>query len=140
MKVPALKKLLVVTGLMLAGAAPLSSRAQSPAPEGTVDQAGALHPQLLLKSLERRLGTNPFDPYSLNNLAVIKLAEDDPFAAAELLARAQRLAPDNPVIAENHARLTRWLGERRPQGEQEVKPANTTGSLPPEPPPIWPRP
>lgn len=101
---------------------------------------GTPPPQLLLKTLERRLGTNPFDPVSLNNLAVIKLSEDDPYAAAELLSRAQRLAPDNHVIAQNQARLTEWLGAKlAPEGAVPAATA-TAPQLPPEPPALWPRP
>lgn len=101
-------------------------------------------PQLMLRSLEDRLGANPFDPVSLNNLAVIRMAEGDPLAAAELLARARRLAPDNALVEQNHERLSLWLTQRREAGdprltEQTVAEAKAR-PFPPEPPPIWPRP
>ncbi|MGQ0619706.1 MAG: hypothetical protein ACT4QA_07265 [Panacagrimonas sp.] len=97
-------------------------------------------PQLVLKSLEARLGANPFDPASLNNLAVIKLSENDPYAAAELLARALRLAPANRIIADNHKRLTDWLSARLPTESNTGFSEDSQPQLPPEPPPLWPRP
>lgn len=124
----------LIASIAFAFAVPLASSAQPVAHDGI----GAAHPQLLLKSLEQRLGTNPFDAVSLNNLAVIKLAEEDPFAAAELLARAQRLAPDNRIILDNHARVAKWLVERAPKETPEATSEQARSNVPPEPPPLWP--
>ena len=75
--------------------------------------------EVMLKSLEDRLGGNPFDPVAMNNLAVVRLAENDPYAAAELLGRAFQLAPDNAVIADNNRRLASWI-EARARAEQRA--------------------
>lgn len=101
--------------------------------------------EVMLKSLEDRLGGNPFDPVAMNNLAVVRLAENNPYAAAELLGRAFQLAPDNPVIADNNTRLASWI-EARARAEQRAS-AGKPGAViddgsqpfPPEPPPLWPR-
>lgn len=131
----------VLAPLAVAGAALLSCGAVWA--QATPDAAGA-HPQLLLRSLEQRLGANPFDPVSLNNLAVIRLAEGDPLASAELLARARRLAPDNAIVEQNHARITEWLTQRREAGDPRLDTETVAEAqarpFPPEPPPIWPRP
>ena len=124
---------LLLTATATAGAAelPLS------APAGGAD--------LMLKSLEDRLGGNPFDPVAMNNLAVVRLAENNPYAAAELLGRAYQLAPDNAVIADNNTRLAAWI-EARARAEQRAARARPGGVVddgsqpfPPEPPPLWPR-
>lgn len=106
------------------------------------NQAEPAHPQLLLRSLEQRLGANPFDPVSLNNLAVIRMAEGDPLAAAELLSRAAKLAPEHHIIGDNQQQLNQWLSRRLEAGDvpAAAEADDTTRPFPPEPPPIWPRP
>ena len=101
--------------------------------------------EVMLKSLEDRLGGNPFDPVAMNNLAVVRLAENNPYAAAELLGRAYQLAPENAVIADNNTRLAGWI-EARARAEQRAS-AGKPGAVvddgsqpfPPEPPALWPR-
>jgi len=101
--------------------------------------------EVMLKSLEDRLGGNPFDPVAMNNLAVVRLAENNPYAAAELLGRAYQLAPENAVIADNNTRLASWI-EARARAEQRAS-AGKPGAVvddgsqpfPPEPPALWPR-
>ena len=129
----ALLATLMLTATATAGAAELPLAA----PAGGAD--------LMLRSLEDRLGGNPFDPVAMNNLAVVRLAENNPYAAAELLGRAFQLAPDNAVIADNNSRLAAWI-EARARAEQraaKARPGRVTddGSqpFPPEPPPLWPR-
>ncbi|WP_293396169.1 hypothetical protein [Nevskia sp.] len=99
--------------------------------------------ELLLKTLEDRLGGNPFDPVSMNNLAVIRLKENNPYAAAELLARAHQLDPDNTVITANNTNLGKWIEARaKAQVKADGKPAepldDPSQPFPPEPPPLWP--
>lgn len=94
--------------------------------------------ELLLKSLEDRLGGNPFDPVSMNNLAVIRLKENNPYAAAELLARATQLDPDNTVIADNNKRLGAWIDARAKAQNKPAEPLDDPSQpFPPEPPPLW---
>ncbi len=132
--------------LMMWAALPLSAETPAEAPATAAVQASKAPqtPQLMLRSLEDRLGANPFDPVSLNNLAVIRLAEGDPLAAAELLARAHRLAPDNALVEQNHERLDQWLTQRREAGDPRLSEQTVADAMarpfPPEPPPIWPRP
>jgi len=136
---PILLRLTALAAATLALAAPLHA-AELPlaaAPAGGAD--------VMLRTLEDRLGGNPFDPVAMNNLAVVRLAENNPYAAAELLGRAFQLAPDNAVIADNNHRLAGWI-EARARAEQRAA-AGKPGAViddgsqpfPPEPPPMWPR-
>jgi tetratricopeptide (TPR) repeat protein len=84
---------------------------------------------------------NPFDPVALNNMAVAKAAAGDYQAAAELLARAVRLAPNRADIRENLGNLQSWqdnysnvaLAATHPRPALQHAPA-----LLPEPPQLWP--
>lgn len=88
------------------------------------------------------LEINPFDPVSLNNLAVAKAEQGDYHTAKDLLERAERLDEGNATITANLARLRGWLNtyagnELRPRARVPVPVANQAGGLPPAPPPLW---
>ena len=88
------------------------------------------------------LEINPFDPVSLNNLAVAKAEQGDYHTAKDLLERAGRLDEGNATITANLARLRGWLNtyagnELRPRARVPVPVANQAGGLPPPPPPLW---
>ncbi len=115
---------------------PLAGAADAPAPLLGASPGSA---ELMLKTLEDRLGGNPFDPVSMNNLAVIRLKENNPYAAAELLARACQLDPDNTVFADNNKRLGAWIEARAKAERKPAAPLDDPGQpFPPEPPPLWP--
>ena len=113
----------------------LHAAADAPAPLLGASPGSA---ELMLKTLEYRLGGNPFDPVSMNNLAIVRLAENNPYAAAELLGRAYQLAADNPVIADNHARLDAWIEARAKAARKKGDPVEDPSlPFPPEPPALW---
>ena len=120
----------------------LAATAQAAEVPLTAPASGA---EVMLKSLEDRLGGNPFDPIAMNNHAVVRLAENDPYAAAELLGRAFQLAPDNAVIADNNTWLASWIEararaeQRAARGVQGAVIDDGSQPFPPEPPPLWPR-
>lgn len=92
---------------------------------------------------EEALRVNPFDPVSLNNLAVAKAEQGDYHSAVELLSRASRLAPENYEVAANLARLRNWMNSEalagvEPQGPAMPKSADWA-ALPPPPPALWAR-
>lgn len=110
--------------------------ADAPAPLLSASPSSA---ELMLKTLEDRLGGNPFDPVSMNNLAVIRLKENNPYAAAELLARAHQLDPDNTVITANNTNLGKWIEARAKAERKPAEPIDDPSQpFPPEPPPLWP--
>lgn len=128
-----LGSLLLAAGLATTPSALLA--ADAPAPLLSASPSSA---ELMLKTLEDRLGGNPFDPVSMNNLAVVKLGENNPYAAAELLGRAYQLAADNPVIADNHARLNAWIEARAKASRKKGEPVEDPSlPFPPEPPALW---
>lgn len=128
-----LAHLLLAAGVALSAAVPA---ADTPAPLLSSSPNDA---ELLLKTLEDRLGGNPFDPVSMNNLAVIRLKENNPYAAAELLARAHQLDPDNAVISDNNERLGTWIEARAKAERKPAEPIDDPAQpFPPEPPPLWP--
>lgn len=88
------------------------------------------------------LQINPFDPVSLNNLAVAKAEQGQYHTARELLERAGRLDEGNQTIAANLARLRGWLNtyagnELAPRSRVTVPASRQVGSLPPPPPALW---
>lgn len=88
------------------------------------------------------LQINPFDPVSLNNLAVAKAEQGEYHTAKDLLERAGRLDEGNQTIAANLARLRGWLNtyagnELGPRSRVTVPVARQAGSLPPPPPALW---
>ena len=88
------------------------------------------------------LQINPFDPVSLNNLAVAKAEQGEYHTAKELLERAQRLDEGNQTIKANLSRLRGWLNtyagnELGPRSRVTVPVARQAGSLPPPPPALW---
>ncbi|MBR9813426.1 tetratricopeptide repeat protein [bacterium] len=88
------------------------------------------------------LQINPFDPVSLNNLAVAKAEQGEYHTAKELLERAQRLDEGNQTIMANLSRLRGWLNtyagnELGPRSRVTVPVARQVGSLPPAPPALW---
>lgn len=108
--------------LLLLSAPVQAQRVSQPAPEDA------------LRALEARTGTNPFDPVSMNNLASVKAARGDWQGAADLLVRAQRLAPENAVIGGNLDRLNDYLVRQQPAATDTPVAAVV---IPPEPPPLW---
>lgn len=96
-------------------------------------------------NFEKALEVNPFDPVALNNLAVARSEQGDYYAALDLLQRAAKLAPSNPEIAANAARLRAWvqtyaMTPQQPSGvlptAQETEKAQERG-VPPPPPALW---
>lgn len=88
------------------------------------------------------LQINPFDPVSLNNLAVAKAEQGEYHTAKDLLERAGRLDEGNQTITANLARLRGWLNtyagnELGPRSRATVPVARQAGSLPPPPPALW---
>ena len=113
-----------------------ANAADAPAPLLSASPNSA---ELMLKTLEDRLGGNPFDPVSMNNLAVIRLKENNPYAAAELLARAHQLDPDNTVITANNTNIGKWIEARAKAERKPAEPLDDPSQpFPPEPPPLWP--
>lgn len=94
-------------------------------------------------NLEQALEVNPFDAVALNNLAVAKAEQGDYHSSLALLERASELAPDNPDIQVNLARMRGWVmtyagNEAEPQfgfGQQEA--GSQQRRSPPRPPPAW---
>lgn len=119
--------------LLLASAAQAQESApqlQSLLESGRVDVA--------IESLEQELGDNPFDPVQLNNLAVARVRKGEVYAGLDLLDRAARLAPSQPVIAENRKQLREWLAARIGANVSLLQ-ANARPIPPalPDPPALW---
>ena len=93
------------------------------------------------KSYTDLLRLNPFDPVALNNLAVAKAAAGDYQAAVSLLTRSAKLAPNRADIRENLVRMQRWMdtygGARLASMGRPRQPTVRTGTVFPEPPPLW---
>jgi len=70
------------------------------------DNAGAI------ENYQEAAKVNPFDPVALNNLAVARAAAGDYQSAIDLLARANKMAPNRPDIAENYRQLQSWMNEQ----------------------------
>jgi cytochrome c-type biogenesis protein CcmH/NrfG len=96
-------------------------------------------PDDAMRGLEARVGTNPFDAVSMNNLAAVKASRQDWYGAAELLVRAHRIAPDNSIIEGNLDQLNQYLSQRAAPG-RSTAPAHepAEGAVWPEPPALWP--
>lgn len=90
-----------------------------------------------IDELEAQLGHNPFDPVTLNNLAVARGERGDFFVAADLLQRARRLAPGHPVIEQNLAQVDAWVSHHADSGRITPLAEDQRLRLPPEPPPLW---
>lgn len=94
-------------------------------------------------SFEKALEVNPFDPVALNNLAVVKVEQGDYYAAIDLLQRSSRLAPNNPEVNANLARLRSWvqtyaITQQDPSGLlPDATKQQANRDLPPAPPPLW---
>ena len=119
--------------LLLCGGAQAQDSApalQSLLESGRVDVA--------INSLEQELGENPFDPIQLNNLAVARTRKGDVYAGLDLLDRAARLSPNQPIIAENRKQLREWLAARIGANAQLLE-ANARPIPPslPDPPALW---
>lgn len=95
-----------------------------------------------IAQLENALGRNPFDPVVLNNLAVAYAETGDFRRAAELLQRAERLAPDDATITENLLETENWLAHMAQRGREKTQQQTTESAepirVPPAPPPLWP--
>lgn len=93
-----------------------------------------------IAQLEDAQGRNPFDPVVLNNLAVAYAETGDYRRAAELLQRAQRLAPGDATITENLQATENWLAQMAQRGREETEPQAEPAEpirVPPAPPPLW---
>lgn len=94
-------------------------------------------------NLEQALEVNPFDAVALNNLAVAKAEQGDYHSSLALLERANELAPDNPDIQVNLARMRGWVmtyagNEAEPQfGFGQLEEGLPQRGSPPRPPPVW---
>ncbi|WP_028081478.1 tetratricopeptide repeat protein [Solimonas soli] len=111
--------------------APNAAQLQSLLQNGQVDTA--------VSTLESTLGDNPFDPVQLNNLAAARARSGDVYAALQLLDRAARLAPEQPVIADNRRKLREWIAAKIGANQQrmEAVPVNDVPAQLPDPPPLW---
>lgn len=90
--------------------------------------------------LENALGRNPFDPVVLNNLAVAYAETGDFRRAAELLQRAERLAPGDATITENLQATENWLARMARRGREAPRKEAASAEpirVPPAPPPLW---
>jgi Flp pilus assembly protein TadD len=117
-------KFCILAAALAAGAA----HAQGAAASGRADEE--------LHALESQVGANPFDPVALNNLAAVKAGREDWYGASDLLVRAHKLAPGNPVIDGNLKQINDWLALRaKPAQPGPVNPA--LSEIPAEPPPLW---
>ena len=96
-------------------------------------------PDDAMRELEARVGTNPFDAVSMNNLAAVKASRQDWYGAADLLVRAHRLAPDNGIISGNLSQLNEYLSHRVVPGKAAATQSPPEGAVWPEPPPLWER-
>ncbi|MDM4771991.1 tetratricopeptide repeat protein [Solimonas sp. SE-A11] len=113
------------------------ARAQDSAPAlQSLLEAGRV--DVAIESLEQELGENPFDPIQLNNLAVARTRKGDVYAGLDLLDRAARLSPNQPIIAENRKQLREWLAARIGANAQLLE-ANARPIPPslPDPPALW---
>ncbi|MGH8446707.1 MAG: hypothetical protein ACREVL_15660 [Solimonas sp.] len=115
------------------GAPPDRLQLQSLLENGQVSQA--------IGSLENTLGENPFDPVQLNNLAAARARQGDVYAALQLLDRAARLAPEQPVIADNRSKLRAWIAAKIGANSAKLEAVPVTGvpAQMPDPPPLWER-
>ncbi|MDB5973285.1 MAG: tetratricopeptide repeat protein [Nevskia sp.] len=126
---------LALAGLLCVGAA---AAEQSAVPLGNTQALLAQgRPDDAMRSLEARVGTNPFDAVSMNNLAAVKASRQDWYGAADLLVRAHRLAPDNGVIGSNLSQLNEYLASRAAPGKVAATSSPTEGAIWPEPPQLW---
>lgn len=128
-----MKRILPLMFMLLCGGAQAQDSApalQSLLESGRVDVA--------INSLEQELGENPFDPIQLNNLAVARTRKGDVYAGLDLLDRAARLSPNQPIIAENRKQLREWLAARIGANAQLLE-ANARPIPPslPDPPALW---
>jgi hypothetical protein len=122
-------------GLLCAGAA---AAEQGAVPLGNTQALLAQgRPDDAMRALEARVGTNPFDAVSMNNLAAVKASRQDWYGAADLLVRAHRLAPDNGVIGGNLSQLNEFLARRAAPGKAAATSSPTEGAIWPEPPQLW---
>lgn len=121
-----------------AGALLLAVSLPSPAADdATVSllESGRLDGAIL--QLEQELGTNPYDAVALNNLAVARARSSEVFSALDLLDRAARLEPDNPMIDSNRSVLRDWIARRISAGRGKVDLQATDQQRLPEPPALW---
>ena len=144
-----MKKLIVLAAVLtplLAGAAPAQAQAQA---NRAADKPSMPALQQLLESgrvdsavatLEGSVGENPFDPVQLNNLAVAKARGGDVYTALQLLDRAARLAPEQPIILDNRSKLREWFSSRIGANAVHLRDAVPVRDAPtqlPDPPPLW---
>lgn len=93
-----------------------------------------------IAQLENALGRNPFDPVVLNNLAVAYAETGDFRRAAELLQRADRLAPGDATVTENLQATENWLARMAQRGREAPRKEAESAEpirVPPAPPPLW---
>lgn len=90
-----------------------------------------------IMQLEQDLGANPYDAVALNNLAVARARGSEVFSALDLLDRAARLAPDNPMIDSNRSVLRDWIARRISAGRGKIELQSTDNQRLPEPPALW---
>lgn len=127
--------------LFIAGALLTISAAQAQGKDNSAALFAQGRGDEAMRALETQVGTNPFDPVAMNNLAAVKATHQDWNAAAALLVRAHRLAPANAIIGSNLDRLNAWLARSTPS-DAKAKPAagdslSELAQIPPEPPELW---
>ena len=130
--------LLAVTVVLLGVASISAALAQGDASTALLSQGRS---DEAMRALETQVGTNPFDPVSMNNLAAVKATKQDWNAASALLVRAHRLAPTNAIIARNLDQLNAWLARSVPTAGSakatDNDRLNELAQIPPEPPELW---
>lgn len=90
-----------------------------------------------IMQLEQELGDNPYDALALNNLAVARARSSEVFSALDLLDRAARLAPDNPLIQSNRDVLRDWIARRISAGRGKTELLSSDTPRLPESPALW---
>ncbi|MDB5987950.1 MAG: hypothetical protein JWR16_3003 [Nevskia sp.] len=140
MKSDLLNLVALLGGVLLAAAVQAQGSAPSAAGDTTALFAQGRGDEAM-RALETQVGTNPFDPVAMNNLAAVKAARQDWNAAAALLVRAHRLAPNNAIIGANLDHLNAWLARSTPS-DVKAKPVagdqlGELAQIPPEPPELW---
>lgn len=93
-----------------------------------------------IRALEGELSRNPFDPVTLNNLAVRQADAGNYSEALALLERAHRLAPTHLMIESNLRDLRDWNQGRLPAEPATRRVTRDFDQRWPDVPPLWPAP
>ena len=129
-----MKKLIVLAAVLtplLAGAAPAQAQAQA---NRAADKPSMPALQQLLES-----GRVDSAVATLEG-SVAKARGGDVYTALQLLDRAARLAPEQPIILDNRSKLREWISSRIGANAVHLRDAVPVRDAPtqlPDPPPLW---